>query len=173
MMTKASKYIPGIVFAGLALGSQVTIAASVGGYTFDDNAYVDVLLNSLGDYTTVGGAPGDSVADVLTDTDAGSGATEFSSTAGAYLQLGFTDNLLINGIGDDLVLFELGLEDSFELSLSLGGTTRTYTTLYTNESAGGYFLNAVTIDLSDFGVAASATVSDFIVGMYIVGGTIA
>ena len=132
-MSKAIKYISSIAFAGLALGSQVTMAATVAGITFDDNAYVDVLLGSSGSYADQGNNVIDTtqLAVALTDTDAGTGAWSYTD-ANAYVQLGFTDNLLVNGLGDDLVLFELGSPDffdvTFEVSVVIGDVTLAYET---------------------------------------------
>ena len=156
-----NKYISGVVFSGLLFGSPVSVAASAGGFTFDDNAYVDALLGSSGSFTTSGGT----LADVLTDTDAATFAFSDTNNPNAYVNLGFTDNLLINGIGADLVLFELGNLDSLRLSLSLGETTITYITTWTGDTVGGQNLNAVAIDLDDFGIAPGVTFSEFFVGM--------
>ena len=193
-MPKTIKYISTILFAGLVLGSQVTMAAIVGGIEFDDNAYVDTLIGSSFNCTTdpspvcsffdQGNIQINSetdLADVLTDTNVATGA--FSPEAGAYVQLGFTDNLLVNGEGDDLVLFELGAQDSFGVSIILGDTEVTRLANWTGYhlssgvvtpgfgSSSDLKINAVMIDLGvDFGLSPGETVTDFLVRLDIPGG---
>ncbi|MBL4867912.1 MAG: PEP-CTERM sorting domain-containing protein [Pseudomonadales bacterium] len=144
---------------GLGLISAPAIAVPIGGIDFDANAFADVLLGSSGSFTTSGG----SLSDVLTDNDAGSYA--FSWSPGAWVELGFTDNVVVNGVGDDIALFELGIPDSFELSLSLGGSTISGTTTSTGIMVGGYMLNMVTFNLDDLGVAFGDSISELVIGM--------
>jgi hypothetical protein len=140
----------------------------VGGITFADNAFADTLISSSGSFTTSGG----SVTSVLTDIDAGTWA--FSNSPGAFVQLGFTDNNLVNGPGADLAIFELGVPDSLKVSLTLGGTTHTYLTINTGFTAGGFALNVAQINLDDFGVGAGTSLSSIVIGMDTVaaGGTV-
>ncbi|OPY85041.1 MAG: hypothetical protein A4E72_02052 [Syntrophus sp. PtaU1.Bin208] len=145
----------------VVLSGTASASISVGGYTFDDNAFVDTLISSSGSFNTSGG----SLSDVLTDKDEATYA--FSWSSGAYVNLGFTDNLLVNGSGADLVLFETGVPDSF--SVTINSITNNYLTSYTGYSAGGYDLNAVAINLEDFGVASNAGLSSILIGMDIVG----
>jgi len=149
----------------LSLSGPASASITVGGYTFDNNAFVDTLISSTGSFTTSGG----SLSDVLTDTDAGTYA--FSWTSGASVNLGFTDNFLVNGTGMDLVLFETGVPDTFKVTLN--GITNNYLTNYTGYSAGGWDLNAVAINLDDFGIASSATLSSVLLGLdYVGSGTV-
>ena len=148
-----------LVAAGLLAGSQAFAVTTIGGFAFDDNAFADSLVSSSGAFTTSGG----SLGAVLTDIDAGTWA--FSFSAGAYVQMGFTDNTLLNGSGADLVLFELGIPNQFMVSITIGGTTIAYPTIDTGEDAGGFQLNAVAIDLSDFGIASGASLTDIVIGM--------
>jgi hypothetical protein len=131
----------------------------VGGITFNDNAFADTLISSSGSYTTSGG----SLSSVLTDIDASTYA--FSNSPGAYVQLGFTDNTLVNGTGADLAIFELGVPDSFVVSLTLGGTTHTYASSSTGFLAGVFQLNDALINLDDFGVGTGASLSSVVVGL--------
>jgi len=148
-----------------SISGPASASITVGGYTFDNNAFVDTLISSTGSFTTSGG----SLSDVLTDTDAGTYA--FSWTSGASVNLGFTDNFLVNGTGMDLVLFETGVPDTFKVTLN--GITNNYLTNYTGYSAGGWDLNAVAINLDDFGIASSATLSSVLLGLdYVGSGTV-
>jgi hypothetical protein len=152
--------VVGLVAATFPASASVVI----GGYTFADNAFADTLVSSSGSFTTSGGT----VASVLTDTNAGTYAYSFSS--GAFVELGFTDNTLGNGLGADLVLFEVGVPDTF--SVTINGTTKAYLAAYTGEAAGGFNLNAAAIDLSDFGLADGAQVGSVKIGLDIGTGTV-
>ena len=132
---------------------------SVGGFTFDDDAFADTLISSFGSFTVGGGAA--SVEDAVVGSDVSDFA--FSFTPGAFLQVGFTDNVIINGAGDDLVIFELGVPDVVELSLTLGGTQVSKLLTDTGLNAGGFNLDAAAWDLgADFGLAPGATVSSLV-----------
>jgi len=87
---------------------------TVAGINFQDNAFADTVISSSGSYTLVG-------AGTLASAVTGSGVNKFaySSSAGAYIQLGFADNYLVNGTGYDLALFEYGSASTF--SLTIGG----------------------------------------------------
>ena len=146
----------GVVLFATINASAVT---TIGGINFEDNAFADTLIQSVGAFDITGGT----LADVLTDIDEGTFA--FSFTPGAFVELGFTDNVLVNGGGDDLALFELGVPDSFDLSLTLGGVTNNYLSVDTGFDAAGFNLNVATINLDDFGVASGASVSSLVVGL--------
>lgn len=103
------------------------------------------------------------MASVLTDTDAGTFA--FSRSPGAYVELGFTDNTLVNGAGADLVLFELGVPSIFKLSLTINGITRSYASIFTGSTAANFNLNAAAIDLDDFNVAVGSSLGSIVIGM--------
>ncbi len=135
----------------LVAATAASASVSIGGYTFDDNAFVDSLDASTGNYITSGGP----LATVVTDVDPGTWAGSFD--ANASLTLSFVDNVAVNGAGNDIVLFELGVPDGWNVTINgitLGGLSAN-----TGFSAGGFNLNALAIDLSDFGIAANGTVS--------------
>ena len=123
----------------------------MGGFTFDDNAFADVLNSSSGNFSTSGGP----LASVVTDTDAGTFA--FSRDQGAFLDLGFTDNVAINGAGNDIVLFELGVPDRWLVTIN--GISNQCASAGTGSSAGSFSLNACAFDLSSFGIASGGQVS--------------
>jgi hypothetical protein len=147
--------IGGSVVAG-TMGSAKAVTV-VGGLTFQDNAFADSLISSSGSFTTSGGT----LTSVLTDTDSGTYA--FSSSPGAFVNLGFTDNLLVNGSGNDLALFELGIPDTFKVTI--GGITKSYLSVDTGQSAGGFGLNVATVNLDDFGIAPNTTLSNILIGL--------
>jgi hypothetical protein len=132
-------------------------AVTVGGLNFADNAFADTLISAYGDFTTGGGT----LVQVLTDSDPGTYAA--SRTSGAFVQLGFTDSVIINGSGADLALFDIGRPDTFKLTI--GGITRQYTTIDTVYYSGPYKITVALVDLDDFGVPAGAAVDQITVGL--------
>ena len=153
----------GITAALLVQASSSMAAIYVAGYGFADNAFADKLTSSSGNYVYTGATLEDSVVGSTVSDYA------YSFDAGAYLALQFTDNKVSNGFMYDLAIFELGIPDTFKVSLTIGGTTLNYTTASTGYNAGGYSLNVALVDLSDFGVAPGATISDIVLGMDIYG----
>ena len=153
--------------AGLLIAASGAQAAlSIGGLTFDDKAYADRLISSAGDYTV----SGPSLAAALTDQDLSTWAT--SMTPGARVVLGFTDNVVVNGPGNDLALFEVGHEayeysqegfDSFDITIN--GITRTYFTTETTTIVDDHNVNMTTLDLSFFGIAEGASIKQVQIGM--------
>lgn len=143
------------LYAGTA--SAVTIVAGV---AFDDDAFADTLIGSSGSYTTSGG----SLASVLTDINASTWAFATSTTGSEYAELGFTDNFVVNGPGDDLAVFEIGTADAVPVSLTIGGFTSTVTPVPTGFSTpDGFGILLATYDLSTFGVALGGTVSSVVI----------
>ena len=148
----------------VAMAPAAQASFTVAGVTFDDTAGADTLISSSGSYTTAGG----SLATVLTDNSAETWA--FSPSQGAFVELGFTDNYLVNLAGDDLAVFEIGCPtDLVPVSLTVGGTTVTKTPVYTGfqtSATGPYNINLATWDLSaDFGLASGAMLDSIVVIM--------
>ena len=101
---------------------------------------------------------------MVTDTSADTWA--FSNASRAHLELGFTDNVAINGAGNDLVLWEIGTPDDFGMSLTVGGFTHRIMSVssgFTN--AQGFGINIAFLDLDDLGVAPGAAISSIVVKM--------
>ena len=135
----------------------VTSAITVGGYTLANTAFADTLLEGVGAFTGNAALPG-----AITDMSADSYIT--ATVDNAYVSLGFSDNALVNGPGDDLVLFEIGMPDSLSVSLVADSPAVTYTSVDTGEvTNSGFSLNAVAIDLDDLGVPANAALSSIVV----------
>lgn len=146
-----------------SLGSASAIT-TVAGINFQDNAFADTVLASSGLYTLGGAA-------TLQAAVTGPALTKYALTRdpGAYIQLGFTDNYLVNGAGNDLALFEYGAPDIFGVSLTIGGITHTYASVgtgFTGTVDGiTYNVNVAEVNLDDFGVAAGAQLTSIVVGM--------
>ncbi|GMQ88171.1 MAG: hypothetical protein BMS9Abin08_1398 [Gammaproteobacteria bacterium] len=141
-------------------------AAIIGGFNVDKYANtLDAITPSSAalDLVLTGGTLPGVITDQSVDTflNLPGGATDPS----VVLTLGFLAGDLVNGVGDDLVLFEIGTPDAF--SLTINGTTLSVAmTLDTGDKiTGGAQLNAIAIDLNDFGVAADAAISSIDVGL--------
>lgn len=150
--------------------TKITIA----GYTFDDNAFADVLLESVGSFAA---STQGTLGSVLTDMDVATYAyPQYSSVASVLL--GFTDNYIVNGAGPDLALFELGSIESFQVTI--GTISKIYQSVRTQYLANDYPLNVVLVDLADFNIpegqgagaagAAYAVGSGIGTGVLVVGG---
>jgi hypothetical protein len=128
------------------------------GTPFDDNAFADTLISYSGDFTVLGGS---TLQTALTDADLTTFG--FSYSPGAYVELGFEDNVLVNGPGDDLALFQVGYENSLEITI--GGLTGSAGSSATGSSVWGMPVNLVTVDLSSFGLGSGDSVSSVTIGV--------
>ncbi|MCB9898851.1 MAG: DNRLRE domain-containing protein [Planctomycetes bacterium] len=165
--------------AALALGvcsaaapSQISIA----GYVFDDHAAPDFVVlepgaspefassasNCLVVPSLPGLTPAESASQILGDD--GVDGWVFGR---AVARLEFTDNVVMNGPGPDLVVFEIGGAESFALSIFVESLCewsdpRSYMPVATGFSSSPcgtvQAINAKAIDLADFGVLPGATV---------------
>lgn len=151
MFTRALTLAGAASLAAICLTAPASAAVSVGGYTFDDNAFADSVTASSGNYWVMN-AP--ALASAVTGSDTNSFVRNLGG-AGAYIDLAFTDNVIVNGAGADLVLFELGAPDLF--TITLNGVTKSAQSVVTGFSSAGYSLNAAAVDLDLFGVASGGT----------------
>lgn len=141
-------------------------ALQIGGLTLAEAGFADTLIASQGVYTTSGG----SLAQALTDHSLSTWAR--SATPGAFVVLGFSDNRVVNGAGNDIALFEQGHEayeysqegfDSFNITIN--GITRTYFTTETTTIVDDHNVNMTSLDLSFFGIAEGASIDRLQIGM--------
>jgi len=168
-----NKRVSAILALPLALLVNSAQAVSIGGY--EVNAFATSLDGiapaAAGlDVTTIGGT----LAAVTTDTSVDSYVflPTGKSSSSVALTLGFVSGSLVNGAGDDLVLFEIGAPDNF--SVTIGGTNLDLATSDTGfQNSDPAQLNAVAIDLSAFGVANGAVVTQVTVGFNAGGATFA
>lgn len=152
--------------ASLLAAPAAQAALNIGGLSLDEAGFADTLVSSTGVFTTSSGT----LANALTDGSLSTWA--LSTTPGAKVVLGFTDRVLVNGTGNDLALFERGHEayeysqegfDSFNVTIN--GITRLYFTTETTTIVDDYNVNMTAVDLSFFGVADGATVSQVEIGL--------
>lgn len=132
-------------------------AATVGAFTFDDNAFADdARIAVIGSSSSPGPAQ--------SPTGAADGDLSTASNLNnSVVEILFTDNVLINDAGDDLVLFTNTNNNRIALSLSAdpaaalligNGSVAIPATAPGNTS--GFAIGGVTLDLSDLGVADGA-----------------
>ena len=171
-----SKLLIGTVFLSLGL-SGAGANTIVAGYDFQDSAFADSVISSSGIYAAVTSSATYNPASAaqLQAAVTGSSVTKYAiaipptggTVAGANIKLGFTDNYLVNGDGNDLALFELGTPSTF--AVTIGVTTINYSSVHTffttvinGETTP---INMVQIDLSLFGVAPNTQLSNILIGM--------
>jgi hypothetical protein len=126
--------------------------------SFQDNAFADVLLSSSGVFDV--NPPGSTLESVLTDTSLETSA--FSFSPGAFVELGFTDNLAVDGASADIALYDLGIPRG-TFDITIGGVTLQRTSQATaTTNLNGIEVNILLIDLADFGVISA---SSLLIGM--------
>jgi hypothetical protein len=144
-----------LVISGMSLA-----VINVGPYVFDDNAFPDAALYIAGGPPTLSFVTsGDINTDLLIAANPDPGSYIYGTPVRFRLQ--FVDNRIVNDAGADLVLFELGTDDAAELSilnLNVWTAAQNYVMTPTGFNVGGFSLNAVAINLDDFGVPAMGLV---------------
>ena len=142
----------------IGAGKQAAATLMIGDFTFDDSAFVDTVISTFGPVSFNGADLVSSIAgsDLTTDID-------LATSTSFFVELGFTDNLVINGPGVDLVLFELFRPEDFLVSLTVDGTAIFAPTLAGCCTSGGFGLNTALVDLEDLGVPFGASIDRIIV----------
>ena len=142
----------------------------IGGLQLDSLGFADRLISSSGSFTTNAG----SLAAALTDHNLATWAqaTSAGDSQSSTVVLGFSDNRLVNGAGDDLVLFEVGhvayeySQEGFDsLWVTLNGVTRLYFTTETSTHVDDHNVNMTRIDLSHFGLVEGAVLDRVQIGL--------
>jgi hypothetical protein len=159
------------LFAASILHSLVLVTAfsstaladiTIGGVTFADNAFADVVLDASpsgsGQFLKeiAGGSqtitlPADFA--ILQAAVVGPDVSEWISlrTSQAHLTVGFTDLIPINGPGADIAIVEIGVTAA--VAVTIEGVTQQMH----SQAVGS--VNMIFIDLSDFGVAQTSSVT--------------
>ena len=140
-------------------GGAGASTVTVGTVTFNANAWAD---NASIATTSAGGTPATSPA--------GAADGNLSTAANlndSFVEIFFTDNILVNGPGDDIVIFSNTNNNVIRLWNGPGGSLDTSITGGFNfiaDSApgntSGFSLNAAPIDLSNLGFATGAEITD-------------
>lgn len=145
----------GLWIAALAGGGAA--AATVGTLTFDDDAWADsvVLTSGVGTGDPAAAADGDAstIFDLRNDT-----------AGNATIEVLFTDNLLKNGPGDDLVVFYGSNNNALNVMINgqSDSTAGKPFVFVANGGVGnnsGFSILGTSFDLDHFGIAADATLS--------------
>jgi hypothetical protein len=161
-----SKLLIATVLLAFGLLSAKAIT-TVAGVNFQDNAFADTVISSSGNYTLAGVVSLSPLSAAVTSSSLTKYAFDNSPAAGDYIKLGFTDNYLINGAGNDLAIFTIGGPD--DLSVTLNSVTKDYTTANTffTTLIGGttYKVYEAQIDLNDFNAVVGAQFSSVLIGM--------
>jgi hypothetical protein len=80
----------------------------------------------------------------------------FTGLGSGFMTLRFTDNSVENGIGDDLVIFELRTPETF--GVGIGGVMIEVQAAPISVPGNTEPVNAATVDLTDFGLAPGALI---------------
>jgi hypothetical protein len=144
------------VLLGAPAGTRASIVK--GPFTFANSAFADAA-NMVNGSVTFHGAS--NLEEAVTGDFLGSFVQNFY--AGEIFEVGFTDNYVYNGSGDDLVIFEEGLPNNLRVAVYANGhSAPTAYRSYTPVALGildGVPTTAAVVDLSDFGLPADAPVS--------------
>ena len=152
----ASRILLSAAFLAALTGAAVAAPVTVGSYTFDSSAYADISSKHLG---TIGNAGGMSNNDLSMFAVMG---------AGSVIRFEFIDNGLVNGIGDDILVFETSTSTNSSVSISASGNGG-FISGHLRESVLGsellgssyssYHVNIFGFDLTELSVAANASFS--------------
>lgn len=156
----------GLAAGLLACGGAAAQTLEIGGLTLQRQGFADQWISGSGSFTTNASSP----AAALTDADLATWVR--SDTPGASVVLAFTDNRVVNGVGDDIALFEVGHEayeysqEGFDsLWVTINGQTRLYFTTETTTIVDDHNVNMTRLDLSHFGLAAGAQIDRIQIGL--------
>ncbi|MBK1989842.1 PEP-CTERM sorting domain-containing protein [Sphaerospermopsis aphanizomenoides BCCUSP55] len=147
----------GSIMLGLGAFAKPASAVNIAGTEYDDEDFANALLDYSGSFTT----PGGDLQTVVTDQDLTTYA--FSFTPGAFVKLGF-DTPVINASGADIALYDLGIPDTFQVSLDGVNylSYESFDTGYDTENP-TYDVNVATVDLSDFGLDLNETINEIFI----------
>lgn len=130
-------------------------SATIAGYTLHDNAFVDEVLDYAYTYN----------AGYIVGSD-----VDYSAAVqgGGWIRVGFTDNVLENFAGADVVFFEVsapnGGPESLAVSLSVGGDTVQVDPVDSGFFApGGGKIHVGTLDLTDLGLSLGETIDSLVI----------
>jgi len=151
-----------LLMLGVLEGGAALADLTKGPYTFHDNAFADAAFLVNASVMPFGAATSELA---LTGPDLGSYITDFND--GEIIRLEFTDNWIVNDAGADLVLFEIGVEEAFDVAVYPGDSPSfTSYVQYLPVDIGVVDdapNNAAAIDLADFGLGPTDVVHKILV----------
>ena len=152
--------------AAMLMAGSAQASTTIGGFTFTSSAtsVISVGPTNASDWSTFGVPFGPNaaatLAAALTDNNPATGASY--SPAPGTVTLGFANGIL-NGNGNDFVLFDFIDPKSFTVTINNVSVTRlasaTSSTVTVPSSIVPLSLNAAAFDLTDFGLAAGSSIS--------------
>jgi hypothetical protein len=159
-----------VLLVALSIGAAVDADVTIGAFTFDDTAFVDAVGVIEGTWTLDDGA--ESVPDAIVgpETD----RRTWSTVGATFVEVLFEDNVVYNGDGADLAVFETGVLDI--IAVRINGVIRASDTVFTGDvtPTRGYDVNVATFDLTDFGVPPGDSITSLeILGGFERAGTVA
>ena len=140
-----------------------TSAVVIGGYTFGDNAFPDSATYVSGEVSFRGFTPtGDLSTDLntaLTGHDLSTGISgQSDGDLGYTVELNFLDNYLFNGDGPDLVVFEFGTVEPFDVAI-YNPVLDEWTTYLRVTPVDIGSINVGEIDFSVWGITSTAQIN--------------
>ena len=152
--------------AAMLMAGSAQASTTIGGFTFTSSATSVISVGPTGasDWATINPPPGlnaaGNLAAVLTDNNPATGASY--SPAPGTVTLGFANGIL-NGNGNDFVLFDFSRLRSFTVTINNVSVTRltsaTGSTVTFFPGGLAQSLNAAAFNLSEFGLAAGSSIS--------------
>ena len=152
--------------AAMLMAGSAQAATTIGGFTFTSSAtsVISVGPTSASDWETFGVPFGPNaaatLAAALTDNDPATGA--YYSPAPGTVTLGFANGIL-NGNGNDFVLFDFSILRPFTVTINNVSVTRVTSATGSTVTLPGNIvpqsLNAAAFDLTEFGLAAGSSIS--------------
>ena len=140
----------------LALAAPASADITIGGLTFADNAFPDVLIDHSGTfYLQTFGSTASTLEEAVLGADLNTAVK--GSSPDAHYTVGYTDNVIQNIPGPDVAFFELLINDNFHVEIN--GVRRLVETQYNVGTGPLGTLNLGLVDLDDFGVAPGGTIT--------------
>lgn len=147
-----------VAVATLICAHQAHAVIIKGGLVLDDNAFADAATQLSGAAPSfLGGAT--SLSEAVVGSNLSTGVFVGADTT---FQVDFLDNVVTNGSGADLVIYEVGFDaDDVRVAVEVSGVLSAFQTLSTafDFFEGGLHVNSVLVDLTSFGVSSGASVS--------------
>ncbi len=151
-----------IIATGVLLVASVSTAQlSFGGYTFPNTAAFADHAEAVGS-SLILPTVGSTVQSALTDINLGTWVVAKNTID--FVDVFFTNNVIINEAGADFVVFEYATPEPYKIAISTNGTPG-------GLGAFRQYSGTAAIDLSDFGLALGATVSMLRIQPNVYGGT--
>jgi hypothetical protein len=147
----------------LAIVGMFVCATFANAALIDDvEFWADSVISSGGSLSTEPAAA--SIDDAVLGGNMNTFARLAQDATPGYVELGFAGGILNVDSVDDLALFEIGILEDFELTLTVGDTTQTVVVSASGDTnSAGLSINTASVDLSDFGVAVGDYIESIVI----------